>query len=141
MQRGYSLIELVIVLAIFGVVAIIGAASYGNSRNAQAARQNAYVYSDALKEATLKAKAMESDTAWGVSVGQNSVTVFSGATFADRMVARDIDYAISDKALVSGITEVVFAKFTALPSTTGTTTFANAYATSSVYISPNGASW
>ncbi len=138
MQRGFSIIELLVVMSIIAVIGSVSVTSYNGSRQAGAAKRSASVYADALKEATTKARTMEFDTAWGVRILANQIVVFSGNTYASRITARDRSFDTGTLATASGPTEIVFAKFTAVPSTTGTTTFSNTFASSSVYVLSSG---
>lgn len=138
-MRGFSLVEIIIVTAIIGIVSSIAVASYKSSRTSGEPRRNAYVFADSLRDASLRAIAMENDTSWGARLGSTSVTVFSGGSYAGRVTSRDKVYSIGQSTTtITGIIEVVFSKYSGIPNTSGTTTFSNIYASSSVYISPNG---
>jgi prepilin-type N-terminal cleavage/methylation domain-containing protein len=137
-MKGFSLIEVIVVIAIIGVVGSVSVTTYNTLRQKGDSKHAAYVYVDALKEARNKAKAMSFDTDWGVNILSSEVAVFSGASYAGRVTARDRIYDLPDNLTVSGPTEIVFAKFSGQPSAFGTTTFSNSFGSSSVYLSNSG---
>lgn len=138
MKKGFSLIEMIVVISIISIVGSISLVTYNTLRYVGDARHAAYVFVDALKEAQNKAKIMEYDTAWGVKVNTVDTVVFSGASYSGRETVRDKVYTLPNNLTISGPTEIVFAKFTGLPDTSGTTTFSNAFGVSSVFISNSG---
>ena len=118
---------MIVVIGIISIVGSISLVTYNTLRYVGDARHAAYVFVDALKEAQNKAKIMEYDTAWGVKVNTADAVVFSGASYSGRETSRDKVYIIPKDLIISGPTEIVFAKFTGLPNTSGTTTFSNAF--------------
>lgn len=136
-MKGYTLVELIIVLAIIGTVAAVAVPSYQAILKSGDARHAALVYADALREAQNRAKLMEFDTAWGTAIVNQSVVVFSGASYAARTAARDKTYVLPN-VTVTGATSTVFTKFAGAPSAIATTTFANAYASTTVTLTSGG---
>jgi len=140
-SRGFSLPELIISIAIITIVAGVAISSYSSIRGVNDPQRAVYVYANTLREASRKARLMEYDSAWGVRLGSTSATLFSGATYATRVASRDVsyDFSLSGPITASGQTsDVVFLPLTGLSSTTGTTTFSNAIASSSVYLWTGG---
>lgn len=137
-MRGFSLIELLVALSIFFVVGLASMNIYNTSRQAGAVQHASYLYIDAVREAILRAKSMEFDGSWGVKLVGGNTIVFNGASYAARTTANDHNYGNSGSTTITGPTEIVFAKFTGIPNTSGTTTFINSFATSSVFVSATG---
>jgi prepilin-type N-terminal cleavage/methylation domain-containing protein len=136
--RGFSLIELLIAISIILIVGAAITTSYTAARGTGEPLHDSYMYVDALREATLRARSMEYDTDWGVKITGGNTIVFSGSSYASRTASRDHAYDSSDTLTVGGVTEIVFAKFSGTPNTSGTTTFQNKYATTSVNVSATG---
>jgi hypothetical protein len=98
------------------------------------------VYAQALRRAEALSVAGRNDSPWGVAIATSSIVLFKGSSYASRDATYDDQYAGSLGFLVSGVTEVDFAKFTGLPNTTGTTTITDILNTISrtVYINGKG---
>lgn len=138
MKKGFTLLELIIVMAIIATLGTVVVTLYGSVRQTGSAKYGSYIVLDAMKEAQIKAKMMEQDSAWGVKTTNASAIVFSGNSYALRTSSLDRVYNLPSGVVVSGLSEVVFAKFSGTPNTTGTTTLVSTAATSSVYVWQNG---
>ena len=136
-MKGFSIIEIIVVIAIISIVGSVSMVTYNTMRKVGDAKHATYVFVDALKEAKNKAKMMEGDTPWGVSILPPNIVVFSGSSYASKLSEKN--YTIPNNLTVSGPTEIVFAKLTGLPNNFGTTTFSNDFGTSSAYILESGA--
>ena len=137
-MRGFTLIELLVVIGIMSIVAGFVMSTYVEVRKAGEPSRAGAIYANALREAQLRALNMQEDTSWGLTVTDNRVIVFSGSTYSGRVVARDKSYQLPHGVTITGPTNILFAKFTGLSSNISTTTFANAYASSSVFITSGG---
>jgi type II secretory pathway pseudopilin PulG len=138
-MRGYSLIETLVVLGIITVLGGVVVTAYQGTLNAQNPKAAASVLYASLVDASLRARTMELDSPWGVEVLAGKIVTFKGASYAGRDTSKDRPIAIAPSLTTSGMTEVVFAKFTGLPSATGTTTFTSSLTSSSVYVPVGGA--
>jgi len=138
-MRGYSLIEIIFVIAIIGFLSSISISAFSKMRQVNQPKYASFVFADALKEASIKSKSSEEDSSWGVKINSSNIVVFSGSTYGSRSSSMDRIYDIPANLSFSGPTEIVFTKFYGLPSASGTTTFQNTFATSSVYVLASGA--
>lgn len=73
-----------------------------------------------LHKAYTFSRAMHNDSAWGVNIQADTVTVFAGDSYAARNTTLDIVAEISGGVDFSGISEIVFEKVTGQPQSTGT---------------------
>ncbi|MDB5181890.1 MAG: hypothetical protein JWP13_653 [Candidatus Saccharibacteria bacterium] len=118
-SKGFTLIEMLLSVLIIGL--ITGAslplyASFQNRNNLDTTTQDiAYM----LRRAQTYARGMNGDSPWGVQVATNSVTMFEGSTYATRDTTEDEIISVPGSLTLSGPAEMVFAKLTAAPNTTG----------------------
>ncbi len=121
-SSGFTLIETILVVALVGIISGIGLPLYGlmSGSNDLDVAENMLVAS--LRRAEVLSSSSDGDSVWGVAVMTGSFVLFKGASYASRDVALDEVYDISDSIQVSGITEVVFSKVSAIPNSSGSIT-------------------
>ncbi len=138
MNRGFSIVELLITISIMSVLGAIVLTTYSSIRKTSETIVASNVFADTLKSASLKARTMEFDSSWGVKIIATDIVLFSGNTYTTRVQSRDVLYDIPDSLTVTGPTEVVFSKLYGIPSVANTITFTNAASWTAVRIGPNG---
>lgn len=72
-----------------------------------------------LRRAQVLSQTVAGDSEWGVSVVNDAVVLFRGATFATRDTDFDEDFPIPNTLTYTGPAEIIFSKLYGLPSTTG----------------------
>lgn len=91
------------------------------------------------RRAQTLSQAVDGDASWGVNIQSGSITIFKGTSYAARDTTFDEVFEVPTSITPSGLSEIVFAKFTGLPTTTGTTTFtSNANETRIITINAKG---
>ncbi len=139
MQRGFSIIEVLVTISITAVLLAVSVNAYASVRQTRDPLRVSYIYSDALKQAIVKARAMDNDLSWGVRINSGAIVVFSGTSYATRATSLDKTYSFPTTVTATGITEVVFNKFSGRTVTSGTTTFSNSFSSKSVTLTSGGA--
>jgi prepilin-type N-terminal cleavage/methylation domain-containing protein len=119
---GFSLVEILLSLALLTLIAGIGAPLFVSFQNRNDLDVASLTVVHALRRAQLLARAVSQDSAWGVSIGTSTVTIFQGSSYVARVVASDEISNISPTITKSGILEYVFSQFTGYPQVVGTTT-------------------
>lgn len=121
-MRGFTLIELMLSLAL---IAIITAVALPVSRTFQSRNDldvAANTVAQTLRRAQTLSQGMDGDTTWGVQVATGSVTLFRGTSYAARDTSFDELTTLPATISSSGLTEIVFSKFSGDPTSTGTFT-------------------
>lgn len=122
-SSAFTLLEVLLSIAMITVIAGISLALfYGfQSRNDLDIAANTIV--QAYRRAQIMSRAVDGDTSWGVRIQSGSIVVFKGTNYTSgRDAAYDEIFDMPANISLSGVQEAVFAKFTGLPGTTGTTT-------------------
>lgn len=128
-MRGYTLLELLIVIAIIVIVAILISGAFSSFRT-----NNSLVEADSniigfLNEARSNTLGSLNNNTWGVHFEQTKIVLFSGAVYnaadsANTPYPLPFDLQISAINL-GGPTEVVFARLTGDASISGTVTISS----------------
>lgn len=139
MKRGFTMIEVMLSLAIIGVLAGISAPIYQSFQVRNDLDIAAVTIAQSMRRAQVLSEAVDGDATWGVDVRSGSITVFKGATYAGRDTTFDELSPMPTSITPSGFGGAVFAKFTGLPQTTGTITLtSNANETRTITINAKG---
>lgn len=114
MRRGFSLVELLLIMGLLVVIGGIAAPSISAFRNGANLRAALTIVTDALAGAQVKAQAGEGDSPWGVKIDVpgNRVIIFKGASYAGRDPQADSVTALSVTLSSAAPDEFVFAKLT-----------------------------
>jgi prepilin-type N-terminal cleavage/methylation domain-containing protein len=107
--RGFTLLEVLLSVAIIGVLAGVGAVVYEKSLSSQNVSLSQKAIVDSLYRAESLARDGASASSWGVAIASNHVVVYKGASYATRDTTADDDiYTIPVTIAVSGDSEVPF---------------------------------
>ena len=127
-MRGFSVIEILIVVAIFAVIASIGAAPFVFFKKARALDAAVQESVSALLEARARTLSSRNASQYGVHFNADSATLFSGAVFnpnasdnEEKIFAPLV--LISAISLEGGGSDVIFKRLTGETDFYGTVTF------------------
>lgn len=112
MRRGFTLIELVVVIGVMALVGTLALVSFVNSRRVRDLAASGQNVLSVLRVAQGKSLAGESGVPWGVRLEASRFILFSGASFAGSPTttayALPASVEITNIALAGGGTEAVF---------------------------------
>lgn len=118
-KLSFTLIEILLSTALIAVIAAF------SSPILFGFLANDYLYDSenllimSLKRAQLMSQGNLLDSNFGVKFQTASITIFKGDSYATRDTSYDEIYEIPSTITVSGLTEILFSKFSGYPSSTG----------------------
>ncbi|MBI5135378.1 DNRLRE domain-containing protein [Candidatus Uhrbacteria bacterium] len=119
MKTGFTLIEIVLTVALVAIIATSTAVLSLTLLRTNDLDNAVTSVVSALYRAQTLSRAGDHDSAWGVNIQPGIMTLFSGSAFESRNQSLDQTSDIPTTISASGITELVFAKTTGLPSSAG----------------------
>ncbi len=121
-NRGFTLLEMLLSVAILALLAGLGAPIYQSFQVRDDLDIAANTIAGSLRRAQVLSQAVAGDTSWGLSVQSGAITLFRGASYASRSANFDEVFDLPGSIVPSGISEIVYDKFTGEPQVTGTVT-------------------
>ena len=123
-QAGFTLLELMLSIAIISVLTGLSLPLYESFLRRNDLDLTVQSAASLVRRAEVYARGNSGDSVWGVAFQSSGITLYKGASYATRAAAFDETVAMPGSVNVSGLSEVTFAKLTAMPSASGTVTFA-----------------
>lgn len=138
-QNGFTLLEVLLSIALISVIAGISIPIYQSFqvRNDLDIATTSTV--QVLRRAQVLSQASDGDAGWGWKIESGRMVLFKGTSYASRDSLYDEVYDVPMSITPSGVSEIVYAKFTGLPSLFGTVTLTtNTNETRSITINAKG---
>lgn len=123
---GFTFVEVLITVAVITILGSIALVSFNASRNVRDLSTTEQNVLSVLRLAQSKTLAGENDSAWGVHLESNQITLFQGSTYASSPLKQT--YALPDSVEVTGVllngggSDVIFKRVTGETDQTGTFT-------------------
>jgi prepilin-type N-terminal cleavage/methylation domain-containing protein len=124
-EHGFTLIEMLLSVGIIALLAGMSLPLYQSFDTRNELDISTQSLASALRRAQVYARGANDDSQWGVHIQSGTITLFKGAVWASRDVAYDEVTSVSPSTAVSGLGEVLFAKLSGAPNTTGSVTLTN----------------
>lgn len=121
-QWGFTLLEAMLSVGLLSIIAGISLPIYQSFQNRTDLDITAHGVVQAMRRAQVYSRGMKDDVQWGIEVQTSGVTLFRGSSFASRDTSYDEVTTIPNGMTVSGLSEVLFAKLSGAPNTTGSIT-------------------
>lgn len=106
------MLEMLLTIAIIAILGGISAPIYMSFLTRNDLNVTSTIMTQSLRRAQTQAKNMVNDSNWGVHVEDQMLTIFSGESYAGRDASYDETFDIAPTISFSGISEVVFTRFT-----------------------------
>lgn len=119
-MKGFTLIEVLLSAALIAIIAGLSAPVYQSFqvKNDLDIAQN--TAGQTLRRAQILSQSVDGDVSWGVKMQSGSIVLFKGASYAARDAGFDEIFDVPSNIIPSGLTEIIFAKFSGLPQSAGT---------------------
>ncbi len=121
-NKGFTLLEVLLSAALITIIAGFSFPIYQSFQVRNDIDIAQTTAGQTLRRAQILSQSVDGDISWGVKIQSGSIVLFKGANYAGRDVNFDEIFILPSSIVPSGLTEIVFAKFTGLPSLTGTAT-------------------
>jgi len=118
-QHGFTLTELLLSVAIIFIVAAFSFPLGVSFYKTQILHDTRDSLTSTLRKAYIQAVSGMNDSAYGVKIQTDQFTLFQGTTYDARIESEDELFPISSSVTPTGLTEVVFAQMSGVPSVTG----------------------
>lgn len=137
-KQGFTLLELLLSVAIIAILAGLSLPVYRTLLSKNDLDIATTTTAQSLRRAQMLSQAVDGDTTWGLKIQSSSIVIFKGASFASRDTTFDETFSMPSTIGVLGTTEIVFAKMTGLPQSTGTVSLTSETDTKTVTINGKG---
>lgn len=138
-NAGFTLIEVMLSVVAIAVIAGISIPVYQSFQVRNDLDIATVEIAQSARRAQTLSQAVDGDTSWGIKIQSGSIVVFKGASYAARDTTFDEVFEVPTSITPSGVSEIVFTKFTGLPQTTGTISLtSNANETRTITINAKG---
>lgn len=138
LQKGFSLIEMLLSVVIIGILAGISAPVWGNLQIKNDLDIAATTVTQTLRRAQMLSWAIDGDSSWGVHTGEGKIVLFKGSTYAGRDSNYDEIFDLPSDITPSGINDIIYSKLLGEPQTTGTITLTTATDSKNITINTKG---
>lgn len=115
---GFTLIELLLVITIISTIGLMATPIAASTINRSQRITTSSNLTSALRRAYVNSRTMLADSSWGVRIQSNEIIIFEGDSYATRNTGSDIISTFSNTLQITNSNELVFSKFTGLPSNT-----------------------
>ncbi len=126
-RNGFTLIDVLLAIALFVVIiGIVGPPVFRGFQNRNDLDSAALTVVQAIRRAEQLSRANFGDAGqsknWGIRLSGHELTIFQGDSFAARNASFDEVFMLPETLTLSGLSEIVFSKFSGEPNSTGTIT-------------------
>lgn len=125
MKKGFTLFELLVVIAIIGILVTIIVTALPRFGKVQALDRDAEVVMEILHQAHSQTLSSHNDTQYGVHVGSNTLTLFTGGTYSagassNQVFTLQTSGVVLTPTLTGGGSDVVFKRLSGETTQDGT---------------------
>lgn len=117
-QRGFTTVEMLLVVGIMVIITAVTTPIYASLNNNNQLDSAANILVQDLYQAQTYSRNHAQDSSWGVAVNGQTITLFSGSSYATRNTGSDVVYTVPSSIQLTGSTQIVYSKLYGLPTST-----------------------
>ena len=126
-QRAFSVMEIIVVIAVLGLIASLVLAQFNKIRSTQVLNNSVATVLSSLHKARSQTSASINSSVYGVHFQSDQVILFTGTTYtagtsSNESIAIISPATISSISLTGGASDLYFNRLSGAPSKTGTVT-------------------
>lgn len=125
-EKGFTLVEIILTLALIGILAYAYFATFRNFQFGNDLDVAVSTVVQSARRAQILSQGVFGEDDWGIKIFENRLVIFKGSNYADRDTSRDEILEFPAPLSVSGLTEIVFRKFSGEPRETGSISLSTA---------------
>ncbi len=118
MKKGFTIIELILVMALFLIIGTLSTAFYSRLYTQSTVTSVTDQLTQSFRKAQSYAMNSKQNGNWGVHNGTSQMTLFQGNTYAGRNAVFDESFSVNGNITVTGFTDLIFSRLTGTPSAT-----------------------
>ena len=139
-MKGFSFIELLLVISLVLVLGTLSTAFTSRFFTQNSVANVGDQLVNDLRKAQINAMMGKSGSHWGVNYASNTLTLYRGNAFAQRVTAVDETFAVNSGTIVSGLTDINFWPKTGTPSAAQAITISGTGTTKTITVNAQGES-
>lgn len=135
---GFTLLEMILVMGIITIIMAVSVPLYASLSNRNQLQVSASLLAQDLYQAQVNSRAQLNDSAWGVAVNGQTITLFQGNSYVSRNTTQDVNYVVPSAIQMSGASQTVYSRLYGLPTTTANFSLSGAGQTIPVAVNSKG---
>lgn len=121
-SSAFTLMEVMLSVAMITLITGLSLAVFYGFQSRNDLEVAANTFAQSYHRAQTLSQSVEDDSSWGIKVQSGSIVIFKGASYIGRDDDYDEIFEMPSTITTSGVQEIVFAKLTGAPDTSGLTT-------------------
>lgn len=137
-SAGFTLLEMLLVITIITILMAVSVPLYASLSNRNQLQVSTSLLAQDLYQAQANSRAELNNSAWGVAINGQTITLFQGNSYASRSTAQDVNYVVPTAIQMSGNSQIVYSRLYGLPTATANFSLSGAGQTMPMAVNSKG---